>query len=413
MVNHWAGPMLLVTILASIAPRELLARNLTCTEHPEAFWQEDGAESWCLIEDVDLEESSEDINFPDHPKIFLRNFHVSYLSPTLLFKMKGAKHLTVESCKMTKLFMSPKLTSMEIKNSDIAEVIIDKDSNYELLNFSLEGVYRKTFPNNLIRLSHMEELTIRHNDLNTLILRQLNGLVKLKILDLSYDRIEQLVIPEVLHLPNLKELILVENKLQKLPLHLHRLKTLEHLNLHSNEIAFLEMSKFNGLTNLKKLVLSGNKLQISTMESVILPSLEKLELMSCGLRELDMLYWRLPALKYFNVFDNSLVSITNFPESFTKELVFVPVGNRWSCSKLEAISNRVTIKVKERDHYCEHKVADICCNGGNVDFNLVDTLDQKVQLLKFQNSILYEKLAATNEKLEKVIGVVDLRAVRK
>nr|XP_019538091.2 decorin-like [Aedes albopictus] len=410
MSNNFVGPMLLVTILFSIAPQELLARNLTCTEKPEAFWQ-DQPESWCLIEDVDLEESSEDINFPEVPKIYLRNFNVSYLSPTLLFKMKSVQHFTVEHCTMTKLFMKPTLSSMEIKNSDISEVIIDKDSNYELLNFSLEGIYRKTFPNNFIRLTHLEELSIRHNDLPKFNMRQLNGLVKLKTLDLSYDKVEQLLIPEALNLPNLKELYLAENHLQKLPISIRRLKTLESLNLHSNQIAFLEMSHFNGLNNLKKLVLSGNKLQISTMEPVHLPSLEKLEMIGCGLKELDMLYWKLPALRYFNVYDNSLVAINNFPESFTKELVFVPVGNRWSCLKLEAISSKVTIKVKERDHYCEHKVADICCNGGNIDFNLVDTLDRKVQMLKFQNSILYEKLEMTNEKLEKVIGVVDQRVV--
>lgn len=313
---------------------------------------------------------------------------------------------------MTKLFMKPTLHSMEIKNSNISEVIIDKDSNYELLNFSLEGIYRKTFPNNFIRLDHLEELSVRHNDLSRFNMRQLNGLINLKTLDLSYDRVEQVIIPEALNLPNLKELYLAENNLQKLPMHIRRLKTLESLNLHSNQIAFLEMSHFNGLNHLKKLVLSGNKLQISTMEPVHLPSLEKLEMIGCGLKELDMLYWKLPALRYFNVYDNSLVAITNFPESFTKELVFVPVGNRWSCLKLEAISSKVTIKVKERDHYCEHKVVDICCNGGNIDFNLVDTLDRKVQMLKFQNSILYEKLEATNEKLEKVIGVVDQRVLK-
>ncbi|XP_058819734.1 decorin-like [Topomyia yanbarensis] len=412
MSTHLVRPMLLVTILFSIVPQKLLARNLVCTDKPEAFWQHE-PETWCLIEDVDLEESSDDINFPEQPKIHLRNFNVSYLSPTLLFKMKSVEHLTVESCSMTKLFMKPTLASMEIRNSDISEVIIDKDSNYELLNFSLEGIYRKTFPNNFIRLTHLQELSIRHNDLAKFNLRQLNGLVNLKTLDLSYDLVEHLIIPEALNLPNLKELYLAENKLQKLPTNLRRLKTLETLNLHSNQIAFLEISHFNGLNHLKKLVLSGNRLQISTMEPVHLPHLEKLELIGCGLKELDMLYWKLPALRYFNVFENSLVSIMNFPESFTKELVFVPVGNRWSCQTLEAISSKVSIKVKERDHYCEHKVADICCNGGNIDFNLVDTLDRKVQLLKFQNSILYEKLEETNEKLEKVIGVVDQRVVKK
>ncbi|XP_055549094.1 osteomodulin-like [Wyeomyia smithii] len=412
MSRYFVGHMLLVTVLFSIAPQELVARNLACTDKPEAFWQHE-PESWCLIENIDLEESSEDINFPEQPKIYLRNFNVSYLSPTLLFKMKSVQHLTVESCSMTKLFMKPSLSSMEIKNSNIFEVIIDKDSNYELLNFSLEGIYRKTFPNNFIRLLSLEELSIRHNDLVRFNMRQLNGLVNLKALDLSYDMLEQLIIPEVLNLPNLKDLSLAENKLQKLPAHLRRLRTLETLNLQSNQIAFLEMSHFNGLNHLKKLVLSGNRLQISTLEPVSLPYLEKLELIGCGLKELDMLYWKLPALRYLNVFENSLVSIMNFPESFTKELVFVPVGNRWSCQTLEAISSKVTIKVKERDHYCEHKVADICCNGGNIDFNLVDTLDRKVQLLKFQNSILYEKLEETNDKLEKVIGVVDQRVVRK
>ncbi|KAL1378328.1 hypothetical protein pipiens_001481 [Culex pipiens pipiens] len=412
MSKRLVGPMLLVTILFSIAPRELLARNLTCVERPEAFWQ-DEPDSWCVIEDVDLEESSEDIHFPEHPKIYLRNFNVSYLSPTLLFKMRSVQHLTVESCSMTKLYMKPTLNSMEIKNSNISEVIIDKDSNYELQNFSLEGIYRKPLPNNYIRLTHLEELSIRHNDLTRFNMRQLNGLIKLKTLDLSYDHIEQLTIPDALHIPNLKELYLSDNQLEQLPTNLKRLKNLETLDLHSNQIAFLEMSRFNGLNNLKKLVLSGNRLQISTLEPVYLPALEKLEMIGCGLKDLDMLYWKMSSLKYFNVYDNSLVAITNFPDSFTKELVFVPTGNRWSCLKLEAISAKVTIKVKERDHYCEHKVADICCNGGSIDFNLVETLDRKVQLLKFQNSILYEKLEETNHKLEKVIGVVDQRVVRK
>ncbi|XP_055635476.1 phospholipase A2 inhibitor beta-like [Toxorhynchites rutilus septentrionalis] len=408
MTKYTSGLMLSTLFLISV----VVARNLTCTERPEAFWQEK-PESWCLIEDVDLEESTEDINFPEHPKIYLRNFNVSYLSPTLLFKMKNVKHLTMDSCTMTKFFMKSTLISIEIKNSDISEVIIDKDSTYELLNFSLEGTYRKTFPNNFIQLSNLEEFSIRHNDLTKFIMRQLNGLNKLKTLDLSYNRLEQLIISDGLNIPSLKQLNLAENHLQQLPANLRRLKTLEHLNLHSNQIAFLEMSHFNGLDHLKKLVLSGNRrLQVSTLEPVHLPRLEKLEMIGCGLKELDMLFWKLPSLRYFNVFDNSLVSITNFPESFTKELVLVPVGNRWSCLKLEAISSRVTIKAKELDRYCEHKVADICCNGGSIDFNLVDTLDRKVQLLKYQNSILYAKLEATNEKLEKVIGVVDQRVVK-
>ncbi|CAD8206714.1 unnamed protein product [Paramecium pentaurelia] len=72
---------------------------------------------------------------------------------------------------------------------------------------------------------------------------QLKTYTKLKILNLSFNQIQQ--IPIKFHLPNLEKLILSDNQIKQLPSSLFKLNTLKELNLNNNNIEYLPSELFD------------------------------------------------------------------------------------------------------------------------------------------------------------------------
>ena len=120
---------------------------------------------------------------------------------------------------------------------------------------------RGTIPPELINLSSLRLLNLRHNDLTGNIPPDVGNLVDLEVLNLTDNFIEGAIPSEILGLSNLTRLQLGGNLIEgQLPAELGDLTALTHLELDRNRIAGGIPSELGNLTNLRVLSLALNRL---------------------------------------------------------------------------------------------------------------------------------------------------------
>ena len=128
-------------------------------------------------------------------------------------------------------------------------------SHYEAENDS--GVPNTSLPNNIVKLSILNELKAGENNLKNLP-ESINKMKSLKKLYLNGNKFE--VFPEnILELNNLIDLGLGANNLKFLPENINKLKNLQRLDLALNQLTRLPDSICN-LKNLTTLFIMGNPL---------------------------------------------------------------------------------------------------------------------------------------------------------
>ena len=120
---------------------------------------------------------------------------------------------------------------------------------------------RGTIPPELINLSSLRLLNLRHNDLTGNIPPDVGNLVDLEVLNLTDNFIEGAIPSEILGLSNLTRLQLGGNLIEgQLPAELGDLTALTHLELDRNRITGGIPSELGNLTNLRVLSLALNRL---------------------------------------------------------------------------------------------------------------------------------------------------------
>ena len=120
---------------------------------------------------------------------------------------------------------------------------------------------RGTIPPELINLSSLRLLNLRHNDLTGNIPPDVGNLVDLEVLNLADNFIDGAIPSEILGLSNLTRLQLGGNLIEdQIPAELGDLTALTHLELDRNRIAGGIPSELGNLTNLRVLSLALNRL---------------------------------------------------------------------------------------------------------------------------------------------------------
>lgn len=166
---------------------------------------------------------------------------------------------------------------------------------HNLLNTLPHEFFNDRFNQNL------QILNLSHNQFRALP-EKFSTLPKLKWFNISYNQLENLVLP--LESP-LKTLLAIHNFLESLPTEIGNLKTLEKIHLQNNKITELPMSIGN-LKALKELRLYNNQLQYLPDTFQNLQNLEHLSLGKNNFEEAPHVLSKLKKLKTLDIGENPL-----------------------------------------------------------------------------------------------------------
>lgn len=216
----------------------------------------------------------------------------------------------------------------------------------------------------------------------------LNKIQKTKLkFDMNYDRpetdsAEELLLPHVFYLRNLKSLNVARNRLVEVPTDFGLLNSnLEYLNMSSNFLTQINTALCRGLGNLKHLDVSDNKLRLITDKIRELTSLENLNLSHNRLTSLNYeLCVELKSLKQLDLSHNYLEQLplftTNQPKassvSFSsKKFTF----NLTNLEKIDLSSNRLKSK------FCVYTAVAHCANlvELNLSCNSISCVDMDAE----------------------------------
>lgn len=157
----------------------------------------------------------------------------------------------------------PKLTQLQLGLKDpnlkfLHTGVFDFLKN--LKSLTLESLYLENLGNGVfLPLFFLRELAVR-GQVSLIEEETFKGLINLKKLDLSYNKIEELSSNQFAHLKQLEDLYLNGNKIKRLDDWVFsRLVSLQKLDLWNNEIENISISAFENLDNLSELNLLNNK----------------------------------------------------------------------------------------------------------------------------------------------------------
>jgi Leucine-rich repeat (LRR) protein len=137
---------------------------------------------------------------------------------------------------------------------------------------------------------------------------------------------------------NLRELKLDTNDLSELPLQIGELNRLERLSLSNNNFKSLPEQSFSKLLSLKSLHLSNNKFDAIPSCLFLLKSLEFLDLTSNEIKKIDKNISKLQnTLKVLMLYDNMIEELTNIHELRVLEVLWIG-KNKVKCLPLNLTS---------------------------------------------------------------------------
>uniref|UniRef100_A0A1Q3FQT0 Putative membrane glycoprotein lig-1 n=1 Tax=Culex tarsalis TaxID=7177 RepID=A0A1Q3FQT0_CULTA len=196
-------------------------------------------DDYCLISSlrVSSEYPACKMQFPEQKSIQLQFAHLEYLSPVLLYRMPTVERLDISNSYVRKAFVKPALEYLKISGSQLTEVFLDLDEEYQLTNLHLPANQLTRLPNNLNHLKNLTMLDLTNNRLDFLDMSQFNGLTNLLWVQLNDNYLKVVFSAEPVILPVLSD-----------------------LSMARNDIALLDMSRWE-IPLLQEFYISNNRLQ--------------------------------------------------------------------------------------------------------------------------------------------------------
>ncbi|BFZ13292.1 hypothetical protein BsWGS_16331 [Bradybaena similaris] len=231
----------------------------------------------------------------------------------------------------------PKTLTLCNKNLERIPKAIGKLDN--VCQLQLKNNKLKSLPDEIGLLARLQVLNLGNNALEEFpaILQHLRSLEKLHLFGNKITHIDSNALNGFQHLIFLN---LNGNKLQKLPLQICNLTSLQHLSLDNNQITELPI-EFCTLSVLRELHIAGNKLTSLPLEIGYLTGLEKLYLQQNKIRELPEGLSKCYRLRYLDVAANQ-ISI------FPTELANLPLRELY-CEENPLLHNMPVHSLQEEE----------------------------------------------------------------
>nr|XP_019556813.2 leucine-rich repeat protein soc-2 homolog [Aedes albopictus] len=180
------------------------------------------------------------LKFPVHAKINLVNANIDYISPEILQAMKWVSQLTITNGKVKKIFLKHDLQELFATGSETYDIIIDDVANEDLEQLSITQNRLDKIPENVGNLKALTVLTLNNNNIEVLDLGELQGLDKLKTIDLSNNNIYYMIPVDSFELSRLETFKLNNNFLTEIDFDAWNVPRLTTLFISSNSLKYIK-----------------------------------------------------------------------------------------------------------------------------------------------------------------------------
>ncbi|XP_058822091.1 probable inactive serine/threonine-protein kinase roco10 isoform X2 [Topomyia yanbarensis] len=240
------GKMSPLIILLSAVAATIMASptsiDLSCSAH-------DPDHSCCIHSVVLDSKNSERYSFPQEAAIHLENCTIDNFSPELATRLSDATtELSILDGSCPKVYVKPGLKSFTSLRCGTVDVVIDPVENNELELLDLAGLLND-IPTNVQYFKKLAVLDLCENQIEHVRLDQLQGLHRLRKLNLGHNKIKSVSLSKELSLPALTELFLHGNELMELDLTHLEAPNLERLYVSENQLLRIDgfPQRFNKL----------------------------------------------------------------------------------------------------------------------------------------------------------------------
>ncbi|XP_030380110.1 podocan [Scaptodrosophila lebanonensis] len=217
----------------------------------------------------------------------------------------------------------------------------------EHLNLAVNHI--RSTNGSLLPMAKLAIANFSFNEIEEFSMEELRGLRSLKILDLSNNRIKRLR-PSLEHMHDLPlvDLRLDHNRIITLDAALAGLSHLRILGLSYNRMEFILPGDFDGMDRLEILDMTGNELvELKELETSNLPSLKILKVAYNNITKLDRDFYGLPVLCQVNLTNNQISTISS-------ELV-----SRTRC-KNHNVPGKLEIHLDDNPIMCDVRLNELC-----------------------------------------------------
>lgn len=199
----------------------------------------------------------------------------------------------------------PNLKYLDLFGNSIEEIPDWFFQLNRLEHFSIKNNSISEFPTIVFTLQNIKYLNLADNQIQYLSGHHFMNLMNIERVDISYNLISSIPL-EKIDYPKCKSLNLRGNKLQKIPIAISNVSTLERLDLSENKINSIEDDAFEGLENLVELDLSFNELSYLPTSIGRLKKLKKLNLSGNKISNLPREFENLHSLEFLDFDGNPI-----------------------------------------------------------------------------------------------------------
>ncbi|XP_058825017.1 platelet glycoprotein V-like [Topomyia yanbarensis] len=232
----------------------------------------------CVLKDVQLP-SPDDINSIELPAeqsvVQFINGNIPDFGQPIYGQLEITTNLTITRSALKKLFVGSLLVHLNASWNSLTR--LDRASNEDYSNLKVLVLSHNSFDRvpNVKDFVAIEWLDLSHNELDFINLDIFGRLQKLKLLDLTSNKIRSLDTEKGFRLPSLTEFRLADNQLLELDLTNWSLQNLAKLDVSSNLLLYMNGADLNGsLSKLTQLGLAGNQWNCRALAKLI-ESLQK------------------------------------------------------------------------------------------------------------------------------------------
>ncbi|XP_062713016.1 leucine-rich repeats and immunoglobulin-like domains protein 1 [Aedes albopictus] len=184
---------------------------------------------------------------PDNKVLVFNNAKVDILPNYFANQFEKCIRIDFQYGTVKTIHINPKITHMEIRFSYTENLMIERETHYQLEKFLCIRTKLTYIPENINQLKKIRELDLSHNLIETVQLDQFDGLANLEKLGLSFNKIKRIASDGSISFPSLTDMQLEHNQLQHFDVCSWNMSSLHRLNLKHNNLTHFAINHFRSL----------------------------------------------------------------------------------------------------------------------------------------------------------------------
>ncbi|XP_050094072.1 uncharacterized protein LOC126576811 [Anopheles aquasalis] len=265
--------------------------------------------------------------------------------PATLPNAQELGELRIDSCNMKGFTFdafarNSKLTVLDLSRNQISQIF--PSILPELPSLAIESLYLSS--NQLenvdmtafASLTALRMLSLEYNNLLRLAAERTVTWPVLEMIDLHANQLQTLDL-QWLVAPNLKRLMLDENRFQTIPPRLRRFPSLQMLGMGMNNFSGIDLAPLNGLPNLTVVDFSYNAKArfIRTSRPIQLPSVTYVTAENCALQRFNTTGMDMPMISYIGLRSNNFSTVPPLRKAFPSLETYSLEGSPLSCAAIK------------------------------------------------------------------------------